>query len=66
MSNVGNKVDKANAVLGSVTEALAVATALNSTKVYKGKDKVDKALVGAAKAASVARTALSLFSMFKK
>ena len=34
-------------------EALSVAKAVNSTKVYKGKDKVEKALDGAATALDV-------------
>lgn len=43
--------------------ALSVAKAVNSTKVYKGKDKVEKALNGASMALDVG---LGIYRLFKR
>ena len=44
-------------------KALSVAKAVNSTKVYKGKEKVEKALNGAATALDVG---LAVWRIFKR
>lgn len=48
------KVITAPAFLNKLEGVVSSAKALNSLKVYKGKDKVDKALSGASRAIDVA------------
>lgn len=49
-------------VASGLSKAVSVAKAVNSTKVYKGKEKVDKALSGAATAIDVG---LAVWRIFK-
>lgn len=46
-----------------LSKALSVAKAVNSTKVYKGKEKVEKALDGAATALDVG---VAVWRIFKR
>lgn len=65
MSNI--KVIVANVdvpkLASGVSKALSVAKAVNSTKVYKGKEKVEKALDRAATALDVG---LAVWRIFKR
>lgn len=49
-------------VASGLSKAVSVAKAVNSTKVYKGKEKVDKALSGASTAIDVG---LAVWRIFK-
>ena len=50
-------------VAEGLSKALSVAKAVNSTKVYKGKEKVEKALDGATVALDVG---VSIYRLFKR
>lgn len=57
-----NTVDVVALTVG-LAKAVSVAKAVNSTQEYKHKDKVDKALTGAATAIDVGST---LYKVFKR